>query len=226
MNTIILSLGGSLIVPDEINTTYLQQFRQLIIEEIEAGKQFVIFTGGGRTARFYIDGASAITTMTNDQLDWLGIHSSRLNAQLVKTILEEYAEPKIIVDPSIKRELNRPLTFGGGWKPGWSTDFCAMQFALTHGIQRVVNLSNIKYAYDKDPKQFPDAQPIIETTWSKFRTIVGEEWKPGLNMPFDPIASRLADENNKEVVIADGTNLANVRAIINGEPFEGTFIHN
>jgi uridylate kinase len=80
--------------------------------------------------------------------------------------------------------------------------------------------------HDKDPNKFPDAQPIEDITWSEFRKLVGNEWKPGLHAPFDPIASALAAEHGIEVVIADGTQIENVRAILEGRSFTGTLIHN
>ena len=58
----------------------------------------------------------------------------------------------------------------------------------------------------------------------EFRKIVGYEWNPGLNAPFDPIASGIAEENGMTVIAADGRNIENTRAILEGKPFEGTVI--
>ncbi|OGY86835.1 MAG: hypothetical protein A2233_05285 [Candidatus Kerfeldbacteria bacterium RIFOXYA2_FULL_38_24] len=226
MKKVILSLGGSLIVPDEVQTDFLQKFRSLLLAKIEQDFQFVIFTGGGKTCRKYQEAASAIVPMTDQQLDWLGIHSSRLNAQLIKTIFEEHARREIITDPSKEIDILNPVIIGGGWKPGWSTDFCAVQFAAIHKFTHVINLSNITYAYDKDPNKFSDAQPIKDIVWADFRKIVGDVWKPGLNAPFDPIASKLAQEKNIQVVICDGKKLDNVRNILEDKEFIGTYIHN
>ncbi len=223
MKKIVLSLGGSLIVPDGIQSEFLKSFRDLIVSKFDTHR-FVIFTGGGAVARTYMDGGKAVIDMTNDQLDWLGIHASRLNAQLVRTIFDDYAAEEVIIDPTISIPMEKPITMGAGWKPGWSTDYDAVSVAVANGIDRVVNLSNIEYVYDKDPNEFDDAKRIIETTWSDFRKIVGNEWKPGLNAPFDPIAAKLADENSIEVVVADGKNIENLEAIIDGKEFIGTCI--
>lgn len=226
MKKVVLSLGGSLIVPEAVQGEFLLQFRKLIESRVH-DTQFVIFTGGGNTARLYQDGLrAALETADDASLDWIGIHSSRLNAQLLKTLFGDKAADEIIEDPTLTVDLNTPVRIGAGWKPGWSTDYDAVAFAAGHSIDRVVNLSNIKYAYDKDPKQFDDAKPIYETTWEQFQKIVGDTWKPGLNMPFDPIASKLASEKGIEVVIADGINLANLENILDDTKFEGTRIHN
>jgi len=225
MKKIVLSLGGSLIVPQEVQGEFLAGFQERIESHLSE-LQFVIFAGGGNTARLYQNGLRQAVPETVDAgLDWIGIHASRLNAQLLKLLFADHAAEEIIEDPTLQVELNTPVRIGAGWKPGWSTDYDAVAFAAGHGIERVVNLSNITYAYDKDPKQFDDAQPITETTWAEFRKIVGDEWKPGLNMPFDPIASKLAQEKGIEVVIADGTNLDNLELILKGEAFEGTRIY-
>jgi uridylate kinase len=221
---VILSLGGSLIIPETVNSEMLKGFRDLIVRKVAEGFEFVIFTGGGNTARLYMEGARGVKDMTDAELDWLGIHSSRLNAQLVRAVFGELAAEEIIVDPTLPVEMTTPVRIGAGWKPGWSTDYDAVQVAVTVGADMVVNLSNIEYAYTADPKQDKTATPIKETSWSEFQKIVGTEWKPGLNAPFDPIAAKLAAENKKTVIIANGQNLQNVEAIIDGGEFIGTII--
>jgi len=224
MKKIVLSLGGSLIVPDEINSAFLKKFRELILSKIDE-YQFVIVCGGGKTARRYQDGGAAVTDMTSEQLDWLGIYSSHLNAHLVQSVFAENARNEIVVDYDQQIELNTPITIGAGWKPGHSTDFDAVQIAINIGAERVVNLSNIEYVYDKDPKEHADAVILKDLTWADFRKIVGDVWTPGLNMPFDPIASKLAEEHKLEVIIANGGNIENIGAIINGSEFIGSVIH-
>jgi len=53
---------------------------------------------------------------------------------------------------------------------------------------------------------------------------VGNKWTPGMNVPFYPIASRLADKWNMEVVIAKGTDLKNLKKILEHKKFVGTVI--
>ena len=225
MKKVVLSLGGSLIIPDEIRVGFLKEFRELILSRLDE-YQFVIFTGGGRTARTYMNGLEEIVgeEATSDSKDWLGIYSSWVNARLVYEMFQGHVSDKIIVDPTEALENDAPITIGGGWKPGWSTDYDAVEVAWRNGYERVVNLSNIEYVYDKDPAQFDDAQPIKQITWPEFRKIVGDKWTPGLNMPFDPIASKLAEEHKLEVLVANGANIENIKAILDGQPFVGTRI--
>ena len=95
--SIILSLGGSLIIPNGgIDTSFLKEFNSFIRRHIENGRRFFIITGGGGTCRDYIKAASEIVNVPNEDLDWLGIHTTRLNAHLVRTIFRGLARPHII----------------------------------------------------------------------------------------------------------------------------------
>lgn len=229
-NIIVISLGGSLIVPHHIDWKFLKKFRELIISEIKKGKRFAIITGGGYAAREYAQAANKVTNLTKEDQDWLGIHATRLNAHLIKTIFRKYANPRINKNPCTKENLTNHFANGegimvaAGWRPGWSTDYVATIIAERLGAKKLINLSNIKYAYDKDPKKFKDAKIIKEINWENFRKIVGNRWDPGLNMPFDPVASKLAEKNKLEVIIAEGKNLKNLKNILKKKKFIGTVI--
>jgi uridylate kinase len=54
--------------------------------------------------------------------------------------------------------------------------------------------------------------------------MAGERWIPGMNLPFDPIASKLADQFNVTVKILNGKNLDNLAKALDGEAFKGTII--
>ena len=86
----------------------------------------------------------------------------------------------------------------------------------------MINLSNIDYVYDKDPRKHKDAKKIKEIVWSDFRKIVGDEWDPGMSVPFDPVASKLAQRAKLEVIIANGKKLKNLEKIFDGQAFVGT----
>lgn len=54
--------------------------------------------------------------------------------------------------------------------------------------------------------------------------MVGNKWSPGLNAPFDPIASKLAQVENIKVAIMNGKNLKNLENYLEGKKFKGTII--
>jgi uridylate kinase len=221
---IVLSLGGSLIVPNEIDVPFLNAFRDFVLSLTDKFR-FIVVCGGGYTARKYIQAAKQITPLPAEELDWIGIKTTLLNAQMVKGIFpKERACQFVVHDPNEQFDFNEDVLVAGGWKPGCSTDFDAILLAKKFGCKKILNLSNITYAYDKDPKQFPDAKIIKNISWTDFRKIVGDKWDPGLNAPFDPIASKEAQTLGITVAILNGKNLGNLRKCILGKEFEGTLI--
>lgn len=223
---IIISLGGSLIAPREgINATFLAAFRKLVTRHVKNGKRFVLICGGGKTAREYQAAARELGGLTRDALDWIGIHATRLNAHLVRTAFGKLASHRVVTDPKGARGWKTPVLVAAGWKPGASTDYDAVLLARALGAKMLVNLSNVDYVYDKDPRAHKDAQPICEMRWKELRKLVGNRWDPGAHVPFDPIASRGAEKIGLTVVIANGKNLKNLDDIIDGRTFTGTVIH-
>lgn len=225
----IISLGGSLINPGKISVDFLKQFKIFIEKRVEEDWKFIIITGGGAPARWYIEGSSAILgkDITKNDMDWLGIHATRFNAHLVRTIFRKLAQPAIITDPENDFiDPEKSIVIGGGSEPGWSTDYVSATIAARIKAPYIINLSNIKQAYTEDPKKNPDAKPIDNIKWDDFCAIVGDTWEPGLNTPFDPIASKLAREKNITVLIVEGTNLDNLEKLFKSEEFVGTVISN
>lgn len=220
----IISLGGSLVVPDAIDTAFISAFKKLIDTRVAEGQSFIIIVGGGKIARRYQEGARALGIAGQNELDWVGIYATRLNAELLRVVFGDSAYSEIITDPSFLPNVKTPIAIGAGWKPGWSTDFDSVEMASTVGAKRVINLSNIDYAYDKDPREFPDAKKIEKTNWKEFRKILPAEWSPGVNAPFDPVAAKRAEELGLEVAIMNGKNLANLEQYLSGGEFKGTVI--
>lgn len=226
---IVLSLGGSLIVPEGgIDVGFLKDFNSFIRKNLLKNPdwQFFIVVGGGKIARQYRDAGRDVLghELTHDDLDWLGIHATRLNAQLIRTIFRDIAHPYVLKHYEIIRKVNEPVVVASGWKPGWSTDFCATLVCDDYSVTKIVNMSNIDMVYDKDPKEFPDATPIKKATWDEFRILVGDEWIPGMNAPFDPIAAKNSQDLGLTTVILNGKNLENLQKYLDGKDFVGTII--
>lgn len=228
METIVMSVGGSLIVPDAIDTKFLHTLKSLLEKQIhDHDRRFVVIVGGGKTARTYQSAAAHITELDPEDLDWLGIHATRLNAQLFKTICKGFAHHVVITNPDDIRRVPEhvKLIAAAGYKPGASTDLRAIQIAGHVGAKKVINLSNIDYVYTADPKKDFKAEKIEDLTWSRFRTLIPEEWDPGLSSPFDPIAAREAEEQGIEVAIINGAHLERLTHYLRDESFIGTRIH-
>lgn len=208
-----------------IDIEFIGKFNIFIREKIAKGRRFFIVVGGGSTARHYIDYARKIVgTITDWDLDWLGIHTTRLNAHLIRTIFRDIAHPRVIQNYEKKiKNLHEKVVVAAGWKPGCSTDFDAVYLAREYGAPVLINMSNITSVYDKDPNRFPDAKPIHSIKWEEFEKLVGNTWSPGSNLPFDPIATKLAKELSLTVYII-GKDLDNLNNIFEGKKFLGTVI--
>ncbi len=224
---IVISVGGSLIVPNGgIDTNFLTKLNYFIRNYIQKDFRFFLVAGGGKIARVYRDAAKkVIGEVSNEDLDWLAIHLTRVNGHLLRTIFQDIAHPRIIENYHKKlKKWKEPVVIGAGWKPGWSTDYDAVILARDYGATTIINLSNIYYVYDKDPKKFKDAKPIKKITWEELENIVGDKWTPGLNVPFDPIATQLAKKLNLTVIITNGRDFNNLQNIFEGKKFKGTVV--
>jgi len=216
-----------MIAPDGVDVPFLKEFQRRIslwLQE-EAGRRVVLITGGGAPARVYQQAYRAVAPHpSTEQQDWIGIAATRLNGELVKAIFGDLCPNPVVTDPTAPFEWTGRVLVAAGWKPGFSTDFDAVVLAERFGAKTVVNLSNIAQVYTDDPKKNPAAKPLAAVTWPEFQNIVGTEWNPGLNAPFDPVATKKAAELKLAVYVAAGGDLPNLDKILRGQDFFGTVI--
>lgn len=208
----LISLGGSLIVPNEIDIDFLKKFRRLILQACKKGKKFLILTGGGRTCRIYQKAAREVANVSNDALDWIGIETCTLNAILLRTVFF----------PS--RVRGRVEVASGGIRPGASSDSTSVYYAKKLGIKTILNLTNVAGVYDRDPSKFKKATLIPRMTWKEFTRQFGTSRKPGQHKPFDPSAAKLAARLGIKVVIMNGRDLKNLKKYLENKIFKGTII--
>lgn len=251
--TLVLSVGGSLLIPKEQgkpDRDFIARFTDLIVRERQRWRKIVLVCGGGAVARLYIDAAREVLTelrelpKTDDRRwvnaqHWIGIHATRLNAQLVKVVFEmlrplrPYAYRVVLNDPDhvpIRALTGRKrIILAAGSKPGWSTDYVAVRLAEAFGAQTVVNLTNVDRVYDRDPR-LDGARALEEVTWDEyFAHFPRREFRPGDNTPFDPVAAGYAADRQMRVIVLKGTNIHNLGKFLSGGPmfvdrFRGTVI--
>ena len=221
--TFVISLGGSLIFPENLDRKFLMNFKKTIEKHAKKNCRFVIICGGGKLARNFQQIASKSRKLSNEQLDWLGIYATKINAHLLKSIFNENADENIISNPNQKIAFRKNIVIASGWLPGWSTDYDAVLLAKNVGIKEVINMSNVDFVYDKDPKKYKDAKKIEKINWQDFNNLISRKWKAGMNVIFDPVAAREAQKSKIRVKIT-GRDLKNLENIINGKKFKGTLI--
>jgi uridylate kinase len=224
--TKVISLGGSIVAPDAVDTAYLKEFCACVREYLaeDAGRRLILVIGGGGPARRYQSAYREISRQPeSDVQDWIGIAATRLNGELVRGLFSAECREALVTNPQEAVFTGRVLV-AAGWKPGFSSDYDAVFLAEKFGAGTVINLSNISRVYTADPKLNPGAKPLDRLGWAEFRAIVGEEWTPGKNAPFDPIAAKKASELKMSVIVAAGKDLNNIALILRDRPFFGTTI--
>ena len=221
----VISVGGSIIIPQTgFDSQFLKQFRDLIIKQDKSGKKFIMVIGGGATARQYQAAAKNVGIIDREELDYIGIAATVLNANFVKRLFGDLAYAEVVTNPTKKVKTSKPIIIAAGWKPGCSTDTDAVLMAKTYDAKAMYNLSNIDYVYTSDPKTNPTAEKIMTISWRDFRKIIGDEWNPGANLPFDPIAAKTAEKLKLTVGFVRGDNLVEVEQALSFGQFNGTTI--
>ncbi|MDO8436267.1 MAG: hypothetical protein Q7S82_02700 [bacterium] len=158
----VISLGGSVAVPEEINTSFLKRFSKIIKEEVKKGRKFFIVIGGGKTSRKYQKALSEISKSSNEEKDWIGIKATELNSLLLKAVFNKMANP-VIFDRrfKIKKFGEYPVIIGCGWKPGWSTDFISVQIAADFKVDKIINLGKPAYVYADNVEELHSSSPFV-----------------------------------------------------------------
>ena len=224
----VISLGGSIVAPDGVDVQFVKGFRETIRELIDADaeQRFIFVVGGGGPARTWQNAYREICAgaVHDDEADWIGVMATRLNAQLIRAVMAQWCTQDVVTDPTRSEPLAGKVLVAAGWKPGFSSDNDAVILAERFNAKTVINLSNIEKVYTADPRVDPAAKPLDCISWADFRRMVGDEWVPGKNVPFDPVASRRAEEIGLKVICAAGKDLKNLKKIIRGGSFIGTTI--
>jgi uridylate kinase len=212
---VVMSVGGSLINPGQIQIDFLKRLK-LFIDN--SPHKFIIVCGGGITARTY--GSAAMEFgVDNKGRDEIGIKATVLNGELLRHI---FKSPEVQQEP--KKIPFKKVLIAAGWLPGCSTDYDAVLWAKEFGAKEVFNLSNTDYVYTKDPRKFSDAKPLKKISWADYKKMISAKWSAGLSTPFDPVASRAAEKWNMRAIAINGQKLDELHKAINNKSFIGTVI--
>ncbi len=223
---IVLSLGGSLIIPDDIDMRYLKKFKKVIQKNTKKYK-FIVACGGGGIARKYIKALEKVKADEKFQ-SFSGISATRMNARFMSYFFG--FEPKKGI-PTHMRDIKKYLkkqdvVFCGAldYKPNQTSDSTAAQIAKKFKAKMFINLTNVKGLYDKNPKKYKKAKFIPWISWKDFNEMAQSvKFKPGQHFVLDQAASKLIKKHKIETYIL-GKNLKNLDALLKGKKFTGTRI--
>jgi len=222
---IVLSLGGSLIIPDEIDTQYLKKLKKIILKK--TGKyKFIIICGGGNIARKYINALNKAGI--NEKLQsYSGISATRTNARFMNYLFNKdpkYGIPHTLetLEKDIKKQN---VVFCGAleYKPRQTSDSTSAEIA-NHFNTVFINLTNVPGLYNKNPLKHKNAKFIPKISWKDFHKMaIRQGFKPGQHFVLDQTASKIIMENKIPTYIL-GEDLKQLQKFLNNKKFKGTII--
>jgi len=221
----VISLGGSLIVPEKIDIKFLREFKK-VINKNKSKYKFVIVCGGGTVARKYISALRDFGLNEKFQ-DFSGISATRMNARFMSYIFGFNPEKGIPhklkeVEEMIKKQ---DLIFCGAleYKPGETSDSTAAEIAQ-HLKTDFINLTNVNGLHDKNPHEFKNAKFIPEISWEGLHKMATQKaFTPGQHFVIDQTASGIIMKNRIKTYIL-GKNLKQLDNLLNGRKFTGTIV--
>lgn len=222
MKSIVISIGGSVILSEENNVSYLDKLA-LLLKKISKQHRLFIVVGGGNVARKYIKlgrelGFDELT------LDSLGIDITRVNAKLLTNHLEE-SNRDIPNTTEEAKNINKPIVVMGGTNPGHSTDMVGAELAEKIQADLFVIATNVDGIYDKDPNKFSDAKQIGEIIIDQLIQQFGKKWKSaGENMVVDGPALDIIKRAKIRTCVLNGKRLDQLEKALNHLTFDGTKI--
>jgi uridylate kinase len=221
----VISLGGSLIIPDDVSYKFLKEFKR-VIEKHSDKYKFVVVCGGGSVARKYIRALSE-SGANNDFQSFAGISATRMNARFVSYFFG-YDPDRGIPHTlhTLKKYLKkRNVVFCGAleYKPNQTSDSTAAGIAASFGSS-FVNLSNVAGLFDKNPTENKGAKLIPYVSWEDFVTIANKiKFKPGQHFILDQVAARIIRDNKVETYLI-GNDMKQFSNFLNGKRFIGSII--
>jgi uridylate kinase len=222
MKTVVVSIGGSVVLSDEADATFLKKITDLFKKLSKEYKLFVI-VGGGKIARRYIQLGRELG-FDEDALDLIGIDVTRVNARIITNLLGvSNKEIPHTTDEAMK--LDKPIVVMGGTDPKHSTDLVGAELAeKTHAV-RFVNATNVDGIYDKDPNKYKDAKQLKEVTVDHLITKYGTKWGiAGKNIFMDEPALEIIKRAKLTTSIVNGKRLDQLEKALYGQSFNGTII--
>ena len=223
--TIVLSLGGSLIVPEKVDPRWLDQFKKILEKNYKKYK-FAIVCGGGFVAREYIT-ILEYEHKSKKQESIAGIAATRMNARLMMQLFGKEANnnlPKEMVQVKNMLHKNKVVFCGAlRYAPNQTSDSTAAKLAILLKTD-FINLTNIDGLYSNNPLKNKNAKFIPSISWKDFEHKAHKlKYKPGQHFVLDQKAATLIKKNKIKTYIL-GKNLENLDNLLNDKSFRGTTI--
>jgi len=234
MNIKVLKIGGSMISKSNdslVDTEYLLSLKSLIMDNYaKFGTRFMLVAGGGRTARRYRDILETCGITNKQNLHWVGTSVNVVHAMIIKAVFDTVCDEDVLKFEEYYQDLplkiENVVKAGGGGRPGHSGDVDTIIVAKRLGCNIIYSLKDVDGIYDSDPDKNPNAKRVNNLTWDEYLDIIGNpvEHAPGANFPIDPIAAKMAKEEDIKFIVLAGKDLPNFEKALRGEEFIGSTV--
>jgi len=222
MKSIVISIGGSVILSDEADLSYFNNFKDILKNFSKSYKIFLI-VGGGKTARFYIK-TGRNHNLNEDFLDEIGIDITKVNAKLLAYILG-ISNKRIPNTTDEAIAIDSHIVIMGGTTPGHSTDLVGAELAEKINAYKFLIATNVDGVFDKDPNKYSNAKQFKEIKVKQLLKKFGSDWnKAGKNIVIDGPALKIINRAEIPTFVFNGKKLDQLENIINNKKFNGTII--
>ena len=222
MKRIVISLGGSVLVPS-LEENRIREYAGILAELGREHRVFVVVGGGGE-ARRYI-GVARSLGIDEATADELGIQVTRLNATLLAGALGQAAYPNIAESyrDAARFGESGKIVVMGGVIPGQTTDAVAALLAEKVRADLVINWTSVDGIYSADPKKHRDAVRHSTLTTGELQAIIrGDRLEAGSNTVFDTLAAKIIGRSGIPLVVLDGRRPSDPRRAIRAR--KGTLV--
>ena len=222
MESIVISIGGSVILSEDVNLTFYKELKTLLNKLSKKLKVYLV-VGGGKTARSYIK-LGRVLNIKENFLDELGIDVTRLNAKLLLKFLglSNFKIPNTTNEAS---EFKDPIVVMGGTTPGHSTDMVGAELAEITNSSKFIIATNVDGVYNKDPNKYSNAKLIKEISIDELIDSFGTNWETaGKNIVIDGPALKIIKKAKIQTYVLNGKRLDQLKNAIDNKEFLGTVI--
>jgi uridylate kinase len=222
MESIVISLGGSVVLSEDVDTSFFNELKNLLKKMSKNFKIYLVI-GGGKTARAYIKLGRKFN-FKQELLDEIGIEVTKINAKLVANIFET-SNRKIPNTTDEAKEMKNPIIVMGGTTPGHSTDMVGAELSEKTNASKFIIATNVDGVYDKDPNKYKDAKQIKEISIKQLIDKYGTKWSTaGENIIIDGPALEIINRAKIPTFVLNGKKLGELEKAINNQSFNGTVI--
>ena len=224
MKTVVISLGGSVILPDKPDLKFIDNFKKIVRKHYKKYR-FVVVCGGGSIARRYINSLER-EGKSEKELALAGIRVTRMNAQLLMQIFGKEANDSLPANmEQVKNNLKKnKIVFCGAlrYAPDETSDGTAAKLANFLKTD-FINITNVPGLYTSDPKKNKNAKLIKSISWKNFEKIaLAIKFHAGQHFVIDQEAARTIKKNKIRTFIIG--NIKSLDNLLKEKSFTGTTI--